>query len=180
MISQFVMKIFSQIFLKRSNIVLQAVTPSTAMFSVFPNSINPYDTRSWPFMFDVLHTKATYKVLMDAREFNALAESMTDLKMTVPVAAVSTTGRSGSTLLSQMMNAVKGTRVLAENPALNQVKMPLSVMVLLLETFLNASVVTFLLRGRTVKPWPTEKECSKHLSGLEQSGKRLRSGTNFS
>jgi len=95
------------------------------MFSVFPINENPYDTRSWPFMFDMLHKKSTQKILMSLTELHHLAESM-EPELPVPVAAMATTGRSGSTLMSQMLNAIKGTRVLAENPSLNQVSINLN------------------------------------------------------
>eukprot|EP00092_Neocalanus_flemingeri_P076854 GFUD01095362.1.p1 GENE.GFUD01095362.1~~GFUD01095362.1.p1 ORF type:complete len:258 (+),score=64.35 GFUD01095362.1:169-942(+) len=85
---------------------------TSVSFTMTSPDTDVYSSDQGPFMYITQFKLATHLITMDINTFKGLADSLP--KKNVKIIIVANTGRCGSTLLAQMFEAVKGTRVLSE------------------------------------------------------------------
>lgn len=96
----------------QEHVTLMTVTDKEAIFSVSEKTVNSFDVRAFPFLFDSLFCNARYLLVMPISSFLTLGEKQGD-----PVSKViwiHHTGRCGSTALSQAFSALPDTVSLSE------------------------------------------------------------------
>ncbi len=99
--------------LQNKNVTLMDISKDYALFSVTDVDVNINNTEQFPFVFVAQFQEANNLIILPIKSFHRLADELGDPK--VPVAVAQMTARSGSTLITQMLNKVPGTRALAEN-----------------------------------------------------------------
>ena len=98
--------------LENDNIILSHFTKSEAVFGVGDPGKVLNDTEAFPFQCRAIFYSCRQHIRMPISVFHKLSDEMGDPKVKVGIAVM--TARSGSTLLSQIMNRVPGTRSLSE------------------------------------------------------------------
>ncbi len=98
---------------RNKNVTLLDIEKDYALFSVTDVDVNINNTEQFPFVFVSQYLEARHLIILPIKSFHRLADELGDPK--VPVAVAYMTARCGSTLVTQMLNKVPGTRALAEN-----------------------------------------------------------------
>ena len=99
----------------KPNVSLYCVTHHEATFVETPESINLYSSDENPFLYMAQFGRSKRVIKMPIETFYKLASKIGDPR--IPVVWISSTGRCGSTILSQVFEAIPGTLVLAEPQA---------------------------------------------------------------
>jgi len=82
------------------------------IFTETESTRDVYSSDEGPFLYITQFRLATHLVIMSMDTFNILAQSLPQSEAKLII--VANTGRSGSTLLAQMFESIKGTKVLSE------------------------------------------------------------------
>ncbi len=98
--------------LQNKNVSLLAVEKDYALFCVTDPQVDLFDVTKFPFLVLSQFTESRKLVVLPVKSFHRLAEEVGDPK--VPVGMVHMTARCGSTLLTQMIYRVPGTRAITE------------------------------------------------------------------
>ena len=97
-------------YILKPNVSLYAITNKEAIFVETPNEINIYSSEVHPFLLPAQYCNATHVIKMPITDFVSLADRIGDPK--VPVIWMSSTGRCGGTMLSQVFESVPGTQAI--------------------------------------------------------------------
>ncbi len=99
--------------LQNKNVTLFDIGKDYALFCVTDPDVDINCTEKFPFLFLSQYLEAKYLIILPIKSFHRLADEVGDPQ--VPVGLVHMTARSGSTLTTQMLSRVPGTRALGEN-----------------------------------------------------------------
>ena len=141
----------------KPNVSLYALTSKEAIFVETPDQIDIYSSDVHPFLLPAQFLNATTVIKMPITDFVSLADKIGD--PTVPVIWMSSTGRCGGTMLSQMLESVPGTQ------AIHQPDAPTNVYALREYNQVDADDYEIILKSMIrilCKPHPgTERICIK-------------------
>jgi len=101
-----------EVVLNSNNIYLMAVKKDYALFCVSEPQEDLYETKKHPFLHIAFFNHAKKLLILPTNSLHRLAEELGDPK--VPVMVNFSTGRCGSTLLTQMFHRIPGVRALSE------------------------------------------------------------------
>ena len=96
----------------RPIVSLYAITDKVAVFVETPETVNIYSSDVHPFFYIAQFLYAKNVIKMSIKNFMTLAEYIGD--PAVPIIWMSTTGRCGGTMLSQVFESLPGTLVIHE------------------------------------------------------------------
>ena len=99
----------------KPNVSLYCVSRDEATFVETPENLNLYSSDENPFLYMAQFDKGTRVIRMSISTFCSIAKTIGDPR--VPVVWITSTGRCGSTILSQVFEAIPGTLTLAEPEA---------------------------------------------------------------
>ncbi len=102
--------------LENRNVSLLAVEKTYALFCLTDPALDISDVARFPFQFLSQYREAQRLIILPTERFHQLAEEVGDPK--VPVGLVHMSGRSGSTLLAQILHRVPSTRAISESKAM--------------------------------------------------------------